>query len=214
MNIAAKPTPIQPLDRSLYSIDDEGLQFMKTQTGIQDTEELKEHVIAVQEEAYAIFPYNCIRKFAFINLKLGRLPAYKQLLTLGKERQGAIFLDIGCCFGNDVRKTVYDGFPIENVVASDLHPEFWELGHRLFKSTPKTFPVTFVPGEAFNTAHLEPVPPFYSPPDTPAPTLSTLTSLNPLRGHVSAIHASAFFPPLQRGAAILPRTRPRRTSLA
>ncbi|KAI0828239.1 hypothetical protein BC628DRAFT_1337889 [Trametes gibbosa] len=146
MNIAAKPTPIQPLDRSLYSIDDEGLQFMKTQTGIQDTEELKEHVIAVQEEAYAIFPYNCIRKFAFINLKLGRLPAYKQLLTLGKERQGAIFLDIGCCFGNDVRKTVYDGFPIENVVASDLHPEFWELGHRLFKSTPKTFPVTFVPG--------------------------------------------------------------------
>ena len=37
------------------------------------------------------------------------------------------------------------------------------------------------------------MPPFYAPPETPVPNLSTLTSLNPLRGHVSAIHASAFF---------------------
>lgn len=32
-----------------------------------------------------------------VSIKLGRLPAYKQLLKLGKERKGAIFLDIGCC---------------------------------------------------------------------------------------------------------------------
>lgn len=51
----------------------------------------------------------------------------------------------------------------------------------------------FVAGDAFDPAHLEIVSPFYSPPDTPVPDLRTLTSLNPLRGHVSAIHASAFF---------------------
>lgn len=67
------------------------------------------------------------------------------------------------------------------------------MGHKLFKSTPETFPVPFIPGDAFDSNHLEPVPPFYSPPDTPRPQLPTLTSLNPLRGHVSAVHASAFF---------------------
>ncbi|KAI9067915.1 hypothetical protein FKP32DRAFT_207472 [Trametes sanguinea] len=185
--------PIRPLDPSFYSIDDEALEFMKTLTGITNPEELKRHIISVQAEAYAIYPYNCIRRFNFLSLKLGRLPAYKQLLSLGKERKGAIFLDIGCCFGNDIRKAVYDGYPVENIVASDLHPEFWELGHKLFRSTPETFPVPFIAGDVFDPTHLETVQPFYSPPDTPTPQLSALTSLNPLRGHVSAIHASAFF---------------------
>ncbi|KAI0358976.1 hypothetical protein OH77DRAFT_1420491 [Trametes cingulata] len=183
----------RPLDESLYSIDDEAFEFMKALTGIEDPEGLKKHILAVQAEAYAVRPYNCIRRFSFINLKLGRLPAYQQLLSLGTGREGAIFLDIGCCFGNDVRKVVYDGYPAGNCVASDLHPEFWELGHKLFKSTPETFPVPFIPGDAFDPKHLETVPPFYSPPTTPVPHLPTLTSLNPLHGHVSAIHASAFF---------------------
>ena len=73
--------------------------------------------------------------------------------------------------------------------------EFWELGHKLFKSTPETFPVPFIPGDAFDPAFLEQVPPFYldNPPRDPRPDLSTLTALSPLRGHVSAIHASSFF---------------------
>lgn len=35
--------------------------------------------------------------------------------------------------------------------------------------------------------------PLYVKPDTPRPVLKSLTSLLPLQGHVSAIHASAFF---------------------
>jgi hypothetical protein len=73
--------------------------------------------------------------------------------------------------------------------------EFWDLGHKLFKTTPDTFPVTFVPGNVFDPEHLSIVPLFTanSPPVTTAPDLRTLTSLNPLRGHVSAICASALF---------------------
>jgi hypothetical protein len=117
------------------------------------------------------------------------------LLKLGREREGAILLDIGCCFGTDVRKAIVDGFPLKNVVTSDLHQEFWDLGHRLFKTTPDTFPVTFVPGNVFDPEHLNTVPLFTadSPPVTRAPDLRTLTSLNPLQGHVSAIYASSFF---------------------
>lgn len=55
------------------------------------------------------------------------------------------------------------------------------------------FPIPFIPGDAFDPGFLETIGPFYSPPSEPRPDLSTLTSLNPLRGHVSAIHASSFF---------------------
>jgi hypothetical protein len=73
--------------------------------------------------------------------------------------------------------------------------EFWGLGHKLFKTTPDTFPVTFVPGNVFDTEHLSIVAPFFanSPPAATVPYLSTLTSLNPLHGHVSAIYTSHFF---------------------
>ena len=76
-------------------------------------------------------------------MKVARLSAYQDLLKLGRERKGAIFLDLGCCctfsvdlfqcpmsfdrliyplsaVGNDVRKVVHDGYPVENAIASDL----------------------------------------------------------------------------------------------
>jgi hypothetical protein len=114
--------------------------------------------------------------------------------------------------GNDARKAIADGYPMQNVIASDIQPGeqslvysltgpselittagFWRLGHKLFCTTPETYPVPFIPGDIFDPKHITPGPPFYIPPPTPRPDLQSLTSLNPLRGHVSAIHVSAFF---------------------
>ncbi|KAH9927499.1 uncharacterized protein BXZ73DRAFT_90753 [Epithele typhae] len=170
-------------------------EFVKKQTGIDDDERLREHVLNVQSEAFAVHPYPCIRRFAFLRMKFNsKVAGYNQLLKLGRARPDAILLDIGCCFGNDVRKAVADGFRVENVVATDIHPEFWDFGHKLFSTTPKTFPARFIAGDAFDPAHLECVPPFTTDSArTPRPDLPTLTSLNPLRGHVAAIHISAVF---------------------
>jgi len=176
-----------------FEPSEEKLAFLQKQTGIQDLEELKQHVARVQKEAYKIFPYGCIRRFSFTRLKIAKSPKYPHLLKLGKERPGAILLDIGCAFGTDVRDAIADGFPMENVVASDLRPEFWQLGHELYRTTPETFPVPFVAGDAFDPDFLKPVPPFAAPPASPRPDLRSLTSLTPLLGHVSAIHAFAFF---------------------
>lgn len=49
-----KPKSV-PLDEELYTIDDQALEFMKSQTGIQDPEEIKKHILAVQAEAYAVW---------------------------------------------------------------------------------------------------------------------------------------------------------------
>jgi len=184
---------VPPLDERLYSLDPEELAFFLAETHIDDEATLKRHLLDVQAKAYKVHMYPCIRRFAFTKLKISRLPAYPHVLKLGKERNGAILLDLGCCFGNDVRKAIADGFPMQQAIASDLRKEFWDLGHELFKSTPETFPVPFITGDAFDPSNLETVAPYQAPPETPIPVLNTLTSLNPLRGHVSAIHASSFF---------------------
>ena len=44
-----------------------------------------------------IYPYNmCITKLHH-RLKLSGLPWYRELIDLGKSRQNAVYLDIGCC---------------------------------------------------------------------------------------------------------------------
>ncbi|KAJ7454164.1 hypothetical protein FB451DRAFT_1100012 [Mycena latifolia] len=182
-----------PLDASLYKPDEEELKFMKSQTGIQDPDTLKQHIIAVQTKAYDIYSYPCIRAFAFARPKISESPAYQHVLTLGRERDGAILLDLGCCFGTDVRKAASDGFPVQNILASDLHPDFWTRGHELFQSTPDTCPIAFLAGDVFDTDFIEPAPPATSPPQVPAPPLASLTHLTQLRGHVAAIHVSAVF---------------------
>ncbi|KDQ58875.1 hypothetical protein JAAARDRAFT_33616 [Jaapia argillacea MUCL 33604] len=179
----------EPLDESFYSLDEEETVFFKAETGINDEQELKAHILAIQEKAYQVFPYRCIRRLAFTKLKIARLPGYEHLLELGKQRKGAIFLDIGCCFGNDTRKAIQDGFPIEGVIASDLRREYWDIGHELFKSTPTSLPVPFLQGDIFSQTFLSPS----SAPSTPPPPLTILSNLTPLLGQISAIHASSFF---------------------
>ncbi|TFK75136.1 hypothetical protein BDN72DRAFT_559671 [Pluteus cervinus] len=185
-----------PLDESLYALNDVEKAFFKELTSIQDDEELKQHVISVQEKAYAVYGYPCIRRFAFTSLKISHLPAYTAVQKLRIERPGAILLDIGCCFGNDTRKAVHDGWPVENAIASDLQPEFWTYGHELFRSTPSTFPAAFISGNAFDSTFISPHPVFTSssPPTNPRPSsLGDVTALTQLQGHISAIHASSFF---------------------
>jgi len=187
------PWPHIPLNDDLYFLGEEHIKFLKAQSGIKDDEALKAHILTVQQEAYHnVHPYPCIRRFQFVKYKITQYPAYRDLLALGKTRSGALFLDIGCCAGTDIRKVVADGYPHSQVIASDIRPEFWELGHKLFRSNTRTFPVAFIPGDALDPSFLDVAPPSTSP-QTPLPPLPTLTSLSPLHGRLSAIHASSVF---------------------
>ncbi|KAJ7050171.1 hypothetical protein C8F01DRAFT_1345653, partial [Mycena amicta] len=170
----------------------EELEFLASHTRIQDPESLKRHVIAVQVKAYDVHNYPCIQRAPFRSNRITRLLGYRKALALQRERPGALFLDLALhAVGTEVRKLVVDGYPADNIVACDLHREFWDLGHELYKSTPATFPVSFIAGDIFdekffslqasNTPSLEP------------PALGSLTTLTPLKGTVSIIHASSFF---------------------
>lgn len=59
------------------------------------------------------------------------------------------FLDLGCCFGQDLRKLVADGAPSQNLYASDLRRDFWELGYELFRDR-DTLASSFIEGDIFD----------------------------------------------------------------
>lgn len=177
------------MDDSLYCLDPEEIAFFKRQTGIQDEAALKTHIIDVQKEAYKVAPYACIRGFDFLHPNMSKLHIYNHILKRGSE--GAILLDVGSCLGADVRKAAEDGFPVHNIIASDLKEAFSELGRNLFKSSSE--PILFIPGDIFDPAFLSVSQPASSVPEGTMPDIQTLRSLNDLHGRVGVIHASKLF---------------------
>lgn len=75
-------------------------------------------------------------------------------------------------------------------ITFSLGKGFWDLGHKLFRTTPASFPVKFLAGDAFEDAHLSLTAPILSGPPPPVALVNTLTEL---RGRISVIHASFLF---------------------
>ncbi|OAX33149.1 hypothetical protein K503DRAFT_839941 [Rhizopogon vinicolor AM-OR11-026] len=187
------PLSIPVLDTNLYNLTPEEAAFFKTQIGIDDDEELKRHILDVQTKAYKVAPYPCIHGFTFLKLNISTYPVYQHILKLGRERPGAVLLDIGCCFGVDARKAAADGFPVENIIASDINNEFLTLSHELFRTAPSSYPGCFIPGDIFDPAFLRIAELSEDVSSAPATDLSSLESLNPLRGRISVINATRLF---------------------
>jgi len=178
----------KPLDPALYSIEPAMAQVYKASTGIRDDEQLKLHILRVQDEAYRAFPYPYIRLFSFTKMVVTEIPSYKEAIRLGKRRSGAIFLEIGTGFGNDIRKVIADGFPIQDIVVSDINPKLWDIGHRLFRSDRTRLPVKFVKGDIFDETTLSSTSTTYARPE-----IQSLRTLTPLKGHVSVIFLQMVF---------------------
>lgn len=50
------------------------------------------------------FPYPCIGMFTFLDLDLPLLPCYDEIVS--RVKRGDTFLDLGCCFGQEIRQLV------------------------------------------------------------------------------------------------------------
>ncbi|KAE9969779.1 hypothetical protein EG328_006674 [Venturia inaequalis] len=110
--------------------------------------EVLPHVVEVREKAWKVFPYPCIGQFKFLGLALNLQPSYTDILS--RLKSGQKFLDVGCCVGQEVRQLVLDGAAPENLYASDLHPEFLDIGYDLFKDR-ETLTSTMFAADTFNT---------------------------------------------------------------
>jgi len=72
-------------------------------------------------------------------------PLILERLKSGNEN----FLDLGCCFGQELRKLIADGAHSENLYGSDLRPEFFDLGYKLFRDK-ESLNSTFIAADIFD----------------------------------------------------------------
>lgn len=95
-------------------------------------------------------PYACIGTLRFLNLSLSKHPLYPTILSrLSSPRSNQTLLDLGCCFGQDIRKLVYDGAPSSNLHGIDIDAAFIELGYDLFLDR-NTLESTFSTADLFH----------------------------------------------------------------
>ena len=75
--------------------------------------------------------YPCIGQWTFLQTRTSALQCYRDIVT--RLKAGASLIDVGCCFGQDLRYLAADGAPTERMYASDIISEFWDIGFDLYR---------------------------------------------------------------------------------
>ncbi|KAK9720078.1 hypothetical protein K7432_004371 [Basidiobolus ranarum] len=119
------------IDSQEFQLSDENYELFRAYFGDDDREAIFQHVSEIREKALKVFRFYIVQKFKLLRMKTH--PFYPSLLDLNKKRKDLKVLDLGCCFGADLRKLIIDGFPGNNLVGLDISSEFIELGYDLFK---------------------------------------------------------------------------------
>ncbi|OJJ08799.1 hypothetical protein ASPVEDRAFT_144863 [Aspergillus versicolor CBS 583.65] len=115
---------------ALTRVPDIAREIFRDYSGIPD-DQITDHIHRVRDQAWDILPFPCIGLFRFLDFPAYLQPVYPEVLT--RIKSGETFLDLGCCFGQDIRKLVHDGAPGENLIGVDTESRFLDLGHQLFK---------------------------------------------------------------------------------
>ncbi len=106
----------------------EDLQFVAYYTG-QSDDILHEHVLKVWRKAKTtLWVYKCVQEFAFLIPRIIRHPHYKVVQTAQLQQPNStklLHLDTGCCFGQDTRQLLADGWKQHQLIATDLVSDYW-----------------------------------------------------------------------------------------
>eukprot|EP01083_Nonionella_stella_P238449 835582_1 len=83
-------------------------------------------------KALNVFEYKCIKYNMFIVPRLQRHPKFNSVIKTQLLSTNATILDIGCCFGTDLRYCLYLGCKKHQVLGVDISSDFIELGFDFF----------------------------------------------------------------------------------
>ncbi|KAM0445261.1 hypothetical protein ACHAO4_009859 [Trichoderma viride] len=122
----------------IYDLDS-GRKLLHEYSGIQN-EDVRNHVESIR-------PYPCIRRYRFLDLIMKTTDVYQEVLD--RVKKGAKFMDLGCCFGQEIRQLVHDGAPSVNTYGSDLWGDFLSIGYELFKDKDR-LQTTFIAADIFD----------------------------------------------------------------
>lgn len=96
------------------------------------------------------------------------MPQYTEIVS--RIQNGEMLLDLGCCFGQELRRLIFDGAPADKLYGTDLRPEFFDLGYDLFLDR-ETCKSSFIAADLFEEPE----------------------ELMALSGQLSIVYAGAFF---------------------
>ncbi|KAK4621139.1 Asnovolin E/Chermesin D methyltransferase nvfJ [Fulvia fulva] len=133
------------IDDPSFKLTPEVRELFVKYAGIPE-DEVVQHVKDVRDRAFKIFPYPCIGQYRFLDFGVSTAPKYNDVLAGVKG--GKTLLDLGCCFGQDLRKLVHDGAASANLTGFEMEKDFTELGYDLFRDR-ETLRSTFVHGDVF-----------------------------------------------------------------
>ncbi|EFY95080.1 methyltransferase [Metarhizium robertsii] len=139
--------PLFIKDEHVKDLPEPALELLETYANIP-AQDVIPHVLTLprtqvdvndyqRNEAFVLHPWPCIGRLRFLCPSLPTYAAYPRILTKLKSDSSAALLDVGCCFGQDLRKLVLDGVDPSQLAALDLVPEFYEMGKRLFRDGDK-----------------------------------------------------------------------------
>lgn len=115
--------------------------------------EAKKPTETQRERGFASNPYPCIGLYRFTILTLATHSLYNEIVERLKS-PGAAYLDVGCCFGQDLRQLVLDGVPSGHLTGLDIEGALMELGYELFLDR-QTLRSRFVVADIFKGASQE-----------------------------------------------------------
>lgn len=120
------------------SFSDSQLQFLSQWTGNYNIGDVRDHVSRTWISVVADFhAYQCIEKFKFLTPRITthfRFESLAQFLRLCENEFK--LADIGCCFGQETRFLISQGFSSSNFFALDVHDGYWKAGLRFFQDCP------------------------------------------------------------------------------
>ncbi|UKZ78342.1 hypothetical protein TrVFT333_006079 [Trichoderma virens FT-333] len=138
-------TPNGEIPFDIYDLDS-GLKLLHEYSGIPD-EKVRNHIESIKQKALQVRHYPCIRRYRFLELILMTTEVYQEILE--RVKNGDKFMDLGCCFGQEIRKLVHDGAPSVNTYGSDLWGEYLSMGYELFKDKDR-LQTTFIAADIFD----------------------------------------------------------------
>ena len=115
-------------------LTEETLSFYFDWVGNRDLNTAKDHVIEIWNLVKEQFhTYRCIQHMSFLTPRVVRHSCYQSVIDKYHSSREVRVADIGCCFGQDTRKLIFDGIPGDMIYAIDLHDGYWKAGLNLFQ---------------------------------------------------------------------------------
>jgi len=89
-------------------------------------------VIEIGKKGLAVKHYRCIREGRFAESRMAQHPRYLKDISGNNQLSNLKIIDIGCCFGSDIRRLLVDGADLNNLTGLDQFQDYWNQGLELF----------------------------------------------------------------------------------